>query len=123
MTLKQLRKTARRWAPWWRDRLGLRDWLIDLEYVPNLEPLAKITPDYARRCACIRISSELTRWLHEDVEHTIVHELLHVHLGACGVGLNTTSHDPGTLDAAVIAEQVINALADILVDLRKGKQK
>ena len=120
VTLATLKKTARRWVPYWRDRLGLRDWHVDIEYVDGLEPLAECQPNYPHRRACIALTTEVRRWAINDVEQTIVHEMLHIHFGTLGVGLSSKSYHPQKMDKVVLAEQVINALAKCLVDRRRG---
>jgi hypothetical protein len=121
VTLAALKKTARRWAPYWRDRLGLRDWHIDIEYIDNLESLAECLPNFPHRHARIGLSTNMKRWDDaNEVEQTIVHELLHIHLGSLGVGLGK-GYDAQKMSKLVLCEQVINALAACLVDRRRGK--
>jgi hypothetical protein len=120
VTLDALKKAARRWVPYWRDRLGLRDWHIDIEYLENLEALAECCPLYSYRRARVALAANMRRWDGEDVERTIVHELLHIHLGALGVGLGR-GYDPQKMSKLVLCEQVINALAQCLVDRRRGR--
>jgi len=129
MTHAKLRTITRRWVPWWRDKLGLRDWHLDVEYFdPNedSEKMGSCEPDYAHRTAKVRLLAATTpmaqqAWDKHAPEEVIVHELLHIHFGTFGVGLNG-HYSPGKLSKAVQAESVINALATCLVARRRGKR-
>lgn len=119
MTYPQLRAFSRKMILRWRDHLGLRDWMIDLEFVDNMDLMAEVKPDFPNRRAKVRINAALSLWDNEaELEEAIVHELLHIHLGALGVGLGRYSH-ARKVTPLVMAEQVINALAHCLVALRR----
>lgn len=129
MTHAQLRKTARRWVPYWRDRLGLRDWHVDVVYETLKESdgsLAHVVPSFPDRHATIKVLNAQTEdaretWKGEDAEVVLVHELLHIHLMSLGVSGGDYRKTNG-VNKTVLAEQVINALAQCLVDRRRGKK-
>lgn len=136
-TTAQLRRLCRRWAPEWRDRLGLRDWHIDLAYAQPHEfregatvPLASCTPDFPLRQATIKFLRPEAgavlghpTWDDTDPEVVIVHELLHIWFGACGVSLGTDYSRDAGITPGVVAEQAINAIANALVKARKGTKR
>ena len=121
----QLRAFVKKWLPWWRDRLGLRDWHIDVEACgpSDLEDAyADCTPQFPKRSARIRFLVPSAReevWEKYDVEETIVHELLHIVFGTVGVGLGE-DYDSAKMSPMVLVEQQINALAHALVTLKRG---
>jgi hypothetical protein len=129
MTLAQMKSQARRWVPWWRDRLGLRDWHIDVVYMDPIdagEAVGHCRSDFAERKAVLSLAAPTTpgareRWNDVDLESTIVHELLHIHFFSIGVGGG--KYDPSTMSKTVMVEQVINTLADCLVALRRGRHR
>ncbi len=127
MTHTQLSKAVRRWVPYWRDRLGLRDWHIDVKYwTPEEDRLAAITPDFADRTAALGIMGarsprerDIWKANGNDPELIIVHELLHIHF--LSLGVKGGEYSRTRMSKVVMAEQVINALAQCLVDRRRGR--
>jgi hypothetical protein len=129
LTQARLRKLTRRWVPYWRDRLGLRDWFIDVKYwtLHDAEDkLGEVHSDFADRRADMRLLNAETPDAREvwkrngnDPELVIVHELLHVVFRALGVGGGT--YIRSRFNKTVLAEQVINTLAKCLVDRRRGR--
>ena len=64
------------------DRMGLRDWVVDLskEY-PGDDALASVNPTNCRKHAVVRISRYFwTECTSEEQRQTICHELTHLHL-------------------------------------------
>lgn len=124
-TEKQLRVFAKRWVPWWRDRLGLRDWHVDIVLCGSSDlgdAFADCTPFFPHRTARIRLLVPSAReeiWEKYDLEETLVHELLHITFGFAGVGLGE-DYDGAKMSMMVLVEQQINALASILVKLKRG---
>jgi hypothetical protein len=124
---KQLRAFTKKWVPWWRDRLGLRDWHIDVESCgrPELDDsYADCTPYFPMRTARIRFlvpNAHEEIWEKYDLEETIVHELLHITFGIAGVGL--AEYETEKMSSMVLVEQQINALASILVKLKRGNRR
>jgi len=120
----QLRAFVKKWLPWWRDRLGLRDWHIDVEVCgpADLEDAyADCTPQFPKRSARVRFLAPSAReevWEKYDIEETIVHELLHITFGTAGVGLG--DYESGKMSPGVLVEQQINALAQAFVALKRG---
>jgi hypothetical protein len=103
----------------WQDRLHLVDWAIAVAYctpdeMPSLQAAGScgVDQDHKQAQICIlhpKYFSPLgNSYRLRDLEHTIVHELLHIHLD----GLDT----PNTRDREV--EQVINLVADTLLNLK-----
>jgi hypothetical protein len=121
---KQLRAFTKKWVPWWRDRLGLRDWHIDVETCGSSDledAYADCTPEFPKRTARIRFLAPSARdeiWEKHDIEETIVHEMLHIIFGTAGVGLG--EYESQKMSPAVLVEQQINALAHALVTLKRG---
>lgn len=120
MTDKRLQKLLKKW----QKILHLRDWEIRVEFVPvkempNIGQVGEVEWDLQCRAAEIRLVVEedypTDTVSKTDVETTLVHELLHLHLAhlrtACEQGENYVLHE----------EQAINALAKSLIKLhRKG---
>lgn len=124
----QLRAFAKRWVPWWRDRLGNRDWHIDVSYVgPNdldTDVIGQCIPNFPDRSAKIRLlipHPKTNVWEKNDLEEIIVHELLHINFGVAGVGIGEYTNDK--MCPIVLVEQQINALASILVKLKRGSRR
>jgi hypothetical protein len=64
------------------NKLGLRDWIIELEWdiTSDDDADADIIPLYGRRCASIRFARSFRRQTPENQRYTVVHELLHCHM-------------------------------------------
>jgi hypothetical protein len=102
----------------WQQRLNLTAWDIKVELVhpSNLEPktLGNIHWDLNARNATIAVLSsyDYTMATHEmldDMEFTIVHELVHLHLATL----------PKNASSARNEEYAVNQLARALIDLEK----
>ena len=106
---------------WWQKELYLRDWDIEIHTALPHEMeqnsrLGEVDYSAAAKEACIRICTPnptLDDMVNQDIEFTIVHELLHLHhiasqrLIECG-----TAED-------VMHEIAINMTAKALVNLKR----
>lgn len=93
MTSRQLATLGRRW----QRRLRLADWRVGFQFAPELDGKLSGCVEFDRdaREAVVSIAREC-----EDVEGTVIHELLHLHFAA-------PRGEP--------QEQAINAVAGALV--------
>lgn len=101
----------------WQARLGLGDWSIVVAYRRAFDLGhfdGRCSPVPERRCAVIGIlhpdDYDPTRPWAQDVEHTLVHELLHCYHHAADSGSR----------AELLEEQGVEAAARALVDLRRA---
>lgn len=111
----------------WVKRLGLEDWLINLEVnvdVKEMENADGITYyEDTIKTAKIRIGSEgeresIERRIKYDFERILVHELLHIKFGVLDIGT------PMTYEAKVtdsVMHQLIEDLAQALVLAKRGE--
>jgi hypothetical protein len=104
------------WLHLWQKRLRLEDWKIDVKIVRiwDLEQgtLGHIDWSVPHRTATIKVMNPADYELPQDkipadMELSIVHELVHLHLSA--LPLNKSSRNA--------EEQVVSMIADALVDL------
>lgn len=98
----------------WQQRLRLQDWDIEAVYVgPDHDGFGNrfgdIHPDLQRRYAKMRVLDPRKRE-HPDIENTIVHEQLHLHLFPF-----TCAFDSGSPEA-LAEEQAIHAIARALIE-------
>jgi hypothetical protein len=102
----------------WQQRLNLTDWNVKVELLPasQLEPktLGNIHWDRNSKVATIAVlcAHDYTLPLHdmlEDMELTIVHELVHLHLASL-------PHTPATTRSE---EYAVNQLSHALLDLER----
>jgi hypothetical protein len=100
----------------WQKRLKLQDWTIAVKLAPlsHLRPrtLGNINWDRKQKSAVISVMSPADYKLRgqamlDDMEMTVVHELVHLHLS----GL------PRSEDTKKVEEQAVNMLADALIRL------
>jgi hypothetical protein len=107
------------WVRVWQKRLRLDDWKIEARIVraSELKPdtLGNLKWNSVSRTATIKVLSPLdydaaTGDIAEDIEYTVVHELLHLQLAVL----------PRDMNRKDIEEQVVNRLADALMQLDKG---
>ncbi len=105
----------------WQKRLHLDEWSIETRVVrkSDLKPetLGNLKWNLANHTAIIRVLSPLDYDLPaadvpEDMEYTVVHELIHLQLAVL-------PRDP---NAKETEEQVVNRIADALMALDKGPQ-
>ena len=106
------------WLHLWQKRLGLEEWKIDVKIVRiwDLEQgtLGHIDWSVPHKTATIKVLNpadyELPKEkIPEDMELSIVHELVHLHLSA--LPLNKASRNA--------EEQVVSMIADALVNLER----
>jgi hypothetical protein len=109
------------WLSTWSSRLRLQDWRIEAKIVRSTElkpdTLGHIKWDSDKKTALITLLDPLdydlpaTR-IEEDMEMTVLHELIHLHL-------SVLPRDKSTRQAE---EQVVNRIASALMDLdRRGR--
>ncbi len=104
----------------WQERLKLRDWHITIRFatyadMDNGDAQGLCQCDEEQRQARIRILHPdhypSDSWLPQDIEATVVHELLHVLLEPFGW--------PASRRGQIGAEQALNALSSTLVSLAR----
>lgn len=108
-----------RWLKLWQQRLQLQDWKVEVRLVRiwQLEPhtLGHIHWSRARRTATIKVLDPVDYNLPrsriaDDIELSVVHELIHLQLSSL------TMDDKAS---TAVEEQVVNRLANTLVDLER----
>ncbi len=107
------------WMTSWQKRLHLEDWNIEVHMVrsADLRPdtLGNLKWNNATRTACIKVLNPvdyqiLPADVPEDMEYTVLHELVHLQLSAL----------PRDLSRKDVEEQVVNRIADALMQLHRG---
>jgi hypothetical protein len=107
------------WVHMWQKRLHLDDWKIEARIVRSneLKPdtLGNLKWNTISRTAVIKVLNPVDYDMAagdvpEDMEYTVVHELIHLQLAAL----------PRDLNRKDVEEQVINKIADALMALEKG---
>lgn len=105
----------------WQKRLFLRDWTVFIKIVSPRNAIGnssgQIDVNEPHKTAYISITSDLIEVKVEnlpwwDCEHLIVHELLHLHLWSFHIREDTPE--------GVAEEQAINALARVLISLKRA---
>ncbi len=109
------------WVKTWQRRLHLEDWKIELQIVRtgDLKPdtLGNLKWNTTEHSARIRVLSPVDYDLPalevpQDIEYTIVHELVHLQLSVL----------PRDLGKKDVEELVVNRIADALMGLDKGPE-
>ena len=107
------------WVRVWQKRLHLEDWNIETRIVrrSELKPetVGNLKWNSANRTAVVRVLSPLDYDMPaldvpEDMEYTVVHELIHLQLSVL----------PRDSNAKSTEEQVVNKIAEALMALDKG---
>jgi hypothetical protein len=107
------------WLKNWQSRLHLEDWAVSVRVVRSTElkpdTLGNLKWDSAAHTATIKVLSPLDYDLSpsettEDIEYTIVHELVHLQLSVL----------PRDLKKKDVEEEVVNKISDALMGLDKG---
>lgn len=110
---------AEAWVKAWQKRLGLDEWKIETRLVraAELKPetLGNLKWNSVRRSAVIKVLAPIDydlplEAIPEDMEYTIVHELVHLQLSVL----------PRDLEKKDVEETVVNRIADALMGLDKG---
>jgi len=110
---------ADRWTKQWQKRLDMTDWRITTLIVrrSELKPetLGNLHWDTENHAATIRVLDPLDYELApsdvpQDIEYTIVHELIHLQLSVL----------PRDLSTRVVEERVVNKISEALFQLEKG---
>lgn len=108
----------------WQKRLGLQDWTVALEVVRSTElkpkTLGNIHWDTEKKSAVIRVLDPADykmaqREMLEDIEFTVVHELIHLEIAP--VLSHFTRSDADRRDE----EHAVNHMADALLHLDRGR--
>lgn len=108
------------WVRVWQKRLRLDDWRIESRIVRSTElkpdTLGNLKWNSVSKTAVIKVLSPLDYDaanvdIAEDIEYTVLHELLHLQLAVL----------PRDLNRKDVEEQVVNRLADALMQLDKGE--
>ena len=108
------------WVQSWQKRLRLDDWKIDTRVVrtSELKPdtLGHLKWNSVSHTATIKVLNPAdydipAADVAEDIEYTVVHELIHLQLSAL----------PRDLNRKDIEEQVMNRLADALMRFERGE--
>jgi hypothetical protein len=107
------------WVQTWQSRLHLDDWKIETRIVrtSELKPdtLGNLKWNSSARTATIKVLNPAdydipASEVPEDIEYTVVHELVHLQLSVL----------PRDLNRKDIEEQVVNKIADALMALERG---
>lgn len=108
MTIAEVRSAAAYWA----ERLRLNDWEITVQFAPTETMDSHESDGLAMWSAEHRTAVILLRRKQDDLEQTIVHELLHVAL---------QGHVPQTASDTydVAEERSINAIADAMTGFHR----
>jgi hypothetical protein len=108
-----------RWTKLWQKRLDLNDWRIATLIVRHTElkpeTLGNLHWDTGNHTATIRVLDPCDYELApadvpEDIEYTILHELIHLQLSVL----------PRDVNARTVEERVVNKISDALFQLEKG---
>lgn len=107
------------WVRLWQSRLHLDDWKVDVRIVrtSDLKPdtLGNLKWNSVSRTASIKVLNPADYEIPagdvaEDIEYTVVHELVHLQLAAL----------PRDLNRKDVEEQVVNRISDALMLLERG---
>jgi hypothetical protein len=102
----------------WQPLLKLADWDVVVMYERHLEGRGLCTRQFAYKTATIRIVDPIDyqdKVRPQDVEKTLVHELLHLHLAAFDTPNGTPLGDA--------EEQAVESLARAFVALKRSASK
>ena len=109
------------WVRVWQKRLRLADWRIEVRLVRSTElkpdTLGNLKWNSINRSATIKVLTpgeyDLAPGdIPEDIEYTVVHELVHLQLSVL----------PRDLGKREVEETVVNKIADALMGLDKGER-
>jgi hypothetical protein len=107
------------WVRVWQKRLRLDDWKVDAHIVRSTdlkpETLGNLKWNTATHTAVIKVLNPLDYNLSpaeiaEDIEYTVVHELVHLQLSVL----------PRDINKKDVEETVVNKLADALMQFERG---
>ena len=108
------------WVRTWQKRLRLDDWKIETRIVRSTElkpdTLGNLKWNSISRTAVIKVLTPAdydmpAADVPEDMEYTVVHELVHLQLSVL----------PRDLNRKDVEEQVVNRISDALMQLEKGE--
>lgn len=121
LTLDELKELCARW----QEILRLQDWNIEIrisrgrDFEGEGESCGQVRWQLSRKEALIRILDPSDYSpdciFPQDMERTLVHELLHLHFAA----ISNKAHDAG-LDIDVDLEQAMHCIDGALANLRRG---
>lgn len=116
MTQKQLLKLAREWV----QVLRLQDWRIDVRFVRGEEIngcFGETSINFPLKTAYVKIcrpeDMKYKGYLGSDIEETLVHELIHLHIEVLCRNAGQDS------ELRFLAEQAIEAMSLALVGLKR----
>jgi len=109
-----------KWLPYVRDladRLALRDWRVVIadDAPDGSDAIASVYCCPGRKYATIRFGDVFFSDDRADQRHSIVHELVHAHLGAYVAAVERLSNDDKTL--RMLMEYAVDGLADAIAPL------
>lgn len=108
------------WLKVWQKRLHLEDWKVDVRVVRSTElrpeTLGNLKWNSVSKTATIKVLNPVDYEMSaadvpEDMEYTVVHELVHLQLSSL----------PRDLNRKDVEEQVVNRIADALMQLERGE--
>lgn len=107
----------------WQRKLRLQDWDIEIRFVSKDEMTGRDgTVQYHTHLKTARIEvlrpgeERPNAWIPYDIENTIVHELLHLHLSYF-----TEQYEPGS-PGHLLEEQFVHVMAGLLVGTTEGNE-
>lgn len=125
LTFEECQETAAKWA----QKLCLTNWAIDIRFGNANQmdgALGHCNWKYSRLRATIslldpKFHDENDSWIDPiDMEHVIVHELLHIHFSAWHEWVDEDARQKmGNIDQCVCEEHPIERLAWVLVNMRR----
>ncbi len=103
----------------WQKRLGLQNWNISIKFgIPEQDCLAEIIKHHNSTTALITIRSQdypiPNTLINQDIEHSIIHELLHLHF---------LIRESAGWHESVMTEQSINSITNALLSLANALEK
>lgn len=101
-------------ALWWQAKLHLADWDLDISFDEEIYPpaLGVCWPDHVYKRLCIAIAPPEIVGEDYDLEHAVVHELVHAHYAA----QETVAGTYGRIEE----ERSVEALTRTLISLRRA---
>lgn len=100
----------------WQSKLNLQDWRIERGMRPAVGAMASVKPNYPARLATYRTGPGWQNFTPEELEATVVHELLHIALFELTY---LTAQEAGADVLESAEHRVVNTLEKLLM---KGAQ-
>jgi len=106
---------------YWQEKLRLRDWIINVKIMRQREMsqsdrLGEIQFNVYKKTALISILDPVDHddWFEQDMENTLVHELLHLHFSGISYHFGK---DDNVYD--MLEEQAIESITNGLISLER----